>query len=162
MIGSNEASKALASFEETRRENERPISPKSKNAQEFFDSIHGKGFGNKQEVIDLILENRKNNKEFQEKYQQIQLGVMKTVHDTKEELKLRAQIRAERLERDQKQNQGVNLQNLIKEQRESGPHNVTALPPIKKRFRPFKPIQGISYLSNTGFYEEILTRQQAR
>jgi hypothetical protein len=41
----------------------------------------------------------------------------------------------------------------------SKPYKVTALPQIKTRFKPMKPMPGISYLATSGMYEEIMTRR---
>lgn len=157
------ADKHLQSFNQaasTQNTQARPVSPETQNAQDFFDSIQRKGYGDKRAVIDLIVENRKKNKEFNEQYVEMQAQVAKTVHDTKEELKLRALINEERQREDAKNSKNSDYKATLKNQKLHGPQNVSALPPLKKRFRPMKPIEGISYLANTGLYEDIITKRK--
>jgi len=39
------------------------------------------------------------------------------------------------------------------------PAHVTALPMIKKRFKPMKPLPGVSYLATSGMYEDLMSRK---
>lgn len=37
---------------------------------------------------------------------------------------------------------------------------VTALPPIKKKFKPMRPMLGVSYLATSGLYEEMVGKRR--
>jgi hypothetical protein len=87
--------------------------------------------------------------------QDIQTMVAKTILDTQEAVKLRAILEEEKK---------VEEAYLEKEaaHESTKPYKITALPIIKKKFRPMRPLPGISYLATSGMYEELMSRRNAK
>lgn len=44
---------------------------------------------------------------------------------------------------------------------EDKPYHVPALPSIGRRMKPIKPMPGVSYLSTTGIYDDMMTKKKA-
>ena len=83
------------------------------------------------------------------------LRVAKTIVDTAEAMKLRALIEEERKEEEAKATKEAEVEG-------TKPYKVTALPRIKKRFRPLRPMPGISYLSTSGLYDELMSKKHGK
>ena len=106
-------------------------------------------------MVELTVKHRVRNKQMGEQVADIGLGVAKTILDTAEAMKLRALIEEERKEEEAKATKEAEVEG-------TKPYKVTALPRIKKRFRPLRPMPGISYLSTSGLYDELMSKKHGK
>lgn len=122
----------------------RPASSATLAAEEFFNSVPAKGLRSSLQQ-ELFVSRTRRERAVAKAAQALSEQVAKTVRETMEEL-------ADRRERGHE----------AEESREVGdwedqkPYKVTALPPIKRKVVKMRPLPGVSYLSTSGLYQDMI------
>ena len=125
----------------------RPVSAATLAAEAMFDLVHRQEEKTPLEEV-LATERARRERQRAKAGQELAERVAKTVRETFEEL-------ADRRERVQEaEDTRARDNDYISE--DAKPYKVTALPPIKRKVTKMRPMPGVSYLSTSGLYEDMI------
>jgi len=113
-------------------------------AEEFFNAVQAKDV---RSSLEQQLRQERNQRErvMAKKGQALGEYIAKTVRETMEEM-------ADRRERVQEAEESRDTADY----EDYKPYKVTALPPIKRKVTKMRPMPGVSYLSTSGLYEDMI------